>query len=265
MSSVKMINYGSLTDPEMDPAGNAYFGGGNTGLVGWHGQTYSYEASAFEKGLALMFGLPIQAPHLSDTVFAKVIYRQGEDAAPTNNSGRVYNVDGGTQQGGVHGAPADNADRASWNVHFSMFDYDGDFSGAQIKVDLDPTSKTNFLVFNYDAAADGFVAIDKNGNVRFLDDGAGNGSEVGDTAQDSINLLFFKDLIDQDGNARNGFQPWDLESGQFDFVFTQKIDRDLSNPFNTSISTRVTVNVGEAAEAPAPLSHADYAALDFGF
>jgi len=59
--------------------------------------------------------------------------------------------------------------------------------------------------------------------------------------QDSINLMFFADLIDNDGNAGNGVQAWDMESGQFDF--------QIGLYDGNTVQTNVTVNVGPMLDA----------------
>ncbi|MEZ5782564.1 MAG: hypothetical protein R3D70_13260 [Rhizobiaceae bacterium] len=91
-----------------------------------------------------------------------------------------------------------------------------------------------------------FVAKDRNGDLRVLETGNGNGAEKGDVLQDSINLMFFADLIDNDGNARNGFQPWDMEHGQFDIEMSQIVKGFGGSIFGTHpIHSSVTVNVGD--------------------
>lgn len=231
----KTISYGVLSDPEQDAGGFVFFGAGNT-ASGWHSKQAYAEPLPLEIALAKIFGCPVPQTQLEATAGLKVHYRTGEDAAPANANGDKYNVDGGYQQDGVHNASGTNMNRASWNVDFSLYDRDGDFSGAYLWVDIDPTAKKDFLKFKYDDDNNVFVAKDKDGNTHVLETGTGNGGKPGEVLQDSINIMFFKDLIDNDGNAKNGFQAWDMEHGQFDFVVGQ-FD-------NGVLETSVTVNVG---------------------
>ena len=234
--AVKVISYGVLSDYEQDADGFTYFGAGNT-AAGWHSKQSWSAPGPIETLLSKIFRFPLRQPELEATIGLKVHYRTGEDASPTNANGDKYKVDGGYQQDGVHNASGTNTNRASWNVDFSLYDRDGDFTGAYVWVDINPTNATDYLKFKYDKQSNAFVAEDRNGNLRVLGVGDGNGGEPGEVLQDFINLLFFKDLIDNDGNAKNGFQEWDLEHGTFDFVVGQ-FD-------NGSLKTNVTVNVGE--------------------
>ena len=233
----KVLSYGVLSDHEQDANGYTFFGSGNT-ADGWHGRQSVTEPTAFQKFLHTFYGVPLPEPVVEGAVGLKVHYRTGEDAAPTDAGGDKYNVDGGYQQDGVHGASGTRTDRASWNVDYSIYDQTAEFENAQILVDINPTAAKEWLTFNYDAGNDVFVAVDKNGNLRFLE--TGNGPDT--VKQDSINLAFFSDLIDNDGNAANGFQAWDMEHGQFDFQIRSLSDHD------GMLNTGVTVNVGEMFE-----------------
>lgn len=233
----RAVNYGSLSPNEYDGNGNVFFGAGNVGTSGWHAKQLWNEPLPLEIAFAKMFGLPIPQPTIEASVGLKVHYRTGEDALPTNSNGIVYNVDGGYQQDGVHNASGTNEGRASWNVDFSLFDKDGEFTNAYVWVDINPTIAKDYLKFQYDEDVDALVATDSNGNLRFL--GTGNGPE--NVQQDSINLMFFADLIDNDGNAGNGVQAWDMESGQFDF--------QIGLYDGNAVQTNVTVNVGPMLDA----------------
>ena len=241
--SRKVISYGVLSDYEQDADGHTFFGAGNS-ADGWTTtQDYS-DPNPLTNFLRALFRLPLEERELTHSVGLKVHYRTGEDVDPT--VGQKYHVDGGYQQDGVHGASGTNMNRASWNVDFSLFDEDGDFEGATIKVDINPTARKDFLVFHYEEDTEMFVAKDRNGDLRVLETGNGNGAEKGDVLQDSINLMFFADLIDNDGNARNGFQPWDMEHGQFDIEMSQIVKGFGGSIFGTHpIHSSVTVNVGD--------------------
>ena len=233
----KSVNYGSLSPFEYGNDGNVFFGAGNVGTSGWHAKQLWNEPLPVEIAFAKIFGLPIPQPTIEASVGLKVHYRTGEDAAPTNGNGDKYNVDGGYQQDGVHNASGTNTGRASWNVDFSLFDKDGEFTNAYVWVDVNPTVAQTWLKFNYDASVDALVATDANGNLRFL--GTGDGPDG--VLQDSINLMFFADLIDNDGNKANGVQAWDMEHGQFDF--------QIGLFDGSAVQTNVSVNVGPMLDA----------------
>lgn len=228
-----LIKYGSLSHYEQDDDGFTFFGAGNT-ADGWHSQQSWSEPTPMEIFLAKMFRQPVPVSELSETAGAKVHYRTGEDAPPANANGNVYEVDGGYQQDGVHNASGTNLNRASWNVDYSLYDNDGEFGDAFLWVDINPSAAKEWLKFKYNEDADAFVAKDSNGNLRFI--GTGDGPET--VLQDSINMMFFSDLIDNDGNKSNGVQTWDMEHGQFDYKFGQN-----------SAEVYVTVNVGPMLDA----------------
>lgn len=234
--SKKVISYGVLSDHEQDANGHTFFGSGNT-AEGWHSKQSWTDPSVWDKFLNTFYRIPLPEPVLKDAVGFKAHYRTGDDITPTDAGGDKYNVDGGYQQDGVHGASGTRTDRASWNVDYSIYSKDADFENASVWVDLNPTAGKDWLKFNYDENNDVFVAVDKNGDLRFLE--TGNGPDT--VKQDSINLLFFNDLIDNDGIASNGMQAWDLEHGQFDFQIRNIGDEG-------SINTNMTINVGDMFE-----------------
>ena len=233
MNTIRKINYGNLSPLEQDENGHTYFGSGNL-ATGWHATQAWDEPLPFINFLRGFFGMEPELPELTHSVGLKVHLRQGADIAPDNSSGDHYTVPAGAQPG--------NDDRAAWNVDFSFLDVNEDFGRATIKIDLDPTAGKDFLTFRYNEDHDVFVAKDDNGNLRFIE--TGNGPD--NVLQDSVNLMFFADLIDNDGDASNGIQEWDMSHGQFDFEASQYVPGILGSAFGAQlIKSSVTVTVDD--------------------
>lgn len=229
----KTIAYGNLSQAEHDAGNNTYFGSGNT-AAGYHSMQLLSQPNALDVLFAKLFGQPEPQTEILSSVGLKVHLRQGADITPDNAAGTHYTVPAGSQPG--------NADRAAWNVDFSFLDNDGkiDFQNATIKVDINPTSGKTWLTFKYDASSDMFAAKDANGDMHYLETGHGPANVL----QDSINLMFFADLIDNDGKASNGHQAWDLEHGIFDFEVSQYVPGILGSGIGAqTITSAVTVEI----------------------
>ena len=234
------VRQGTLNDNAIDDAGNGYFGSGNPGTG------FDIQRAFGKDGLH-------GRKELTDEVGLKVHYRTVAELGEFRNG--EYHVDGGHQQAGVHDASATAVNRASWNVDFSVYDKDGDFSGTQLWIDVDKSTNEKWLKglaqdLDNDGDIDAFVF--NNGFVMGV--GNGNGAEPGQVLQDSINFYFagIFGAIDNDGNSRNGIQAWDGESGEF--VVRVIHDLDQPNPIadlllDEKIVSEVTVNVGPMLDA----------------
>ena len=160
----------------------------------------------------------------------KAKVRQGADYTPsdTNNDGIIeYKVGAGAQDG--------NANRAKWSFDFAVAtglnkqNADKTVNDYKFKafVDIDPTEKTSYLVFEMqkgtapNLATTPWVLVKSDGTLDATagfsdDDGAANAK----ISQNSVNFGFgfIRDKIDGDPNTA-GIQTYNFTKGTFDIEF----------------------------------------------
>lgn len=170
--------------------------------------------------------------HVQSEIAVDNIYRtSAENIVPTGKElinlldgfGNHYDIDGGHQQDGVHGAHGTVENRHSSNTNVAIYDRQGDFTGAAIYLDVDVTSGEKWMKIEAAADGSGFFST-YGGTLAFFEAGRGNGDKDGEVMVTSLNRYFdsIRQHIDNDGNALNGIQTWDGEHGELAY----KVEHD---------------------------------------
>jgi hypothetical protein len=162
-------------------------------------------------------------------VALKAKYRQGEDIPATfvGGDGLIHIVvPRGTQVGGSHGVPADDATKAAWSFDFSLSTALGGSARtlteyeAALLIDLDPSRKVRYVRARL-SPVPGSSAPHANGygwkafdHVLLSDD-----EGTPQVTQNSFNYAFVAPFVDTD-RTTEGIQPYTFGEAEFDVELT---------------------------------------------
>lgn len=167
-------------------------------------------------------------------------YRQGDviSAYSVDNHGVLdFYVPTGSQVADpAHGVPSANANRAAWNVNFSVDALGGhtlDEYDVHLKFDLDPSAAVNYLDLHLvplptgvNSSESGYMWVNFATGQPAIADGGGILDHVD---QNSFNFAFIKSQIDSNPNLA-GIQPYSFGEGVFDIELTATMSYDHAVP-----------------------------------